>query len=518
MRNLIRDASVAGQVRSLFENGAAGTLADGELLERFATRGGDTAEAAFAALVERHGPMVLRACRSILRDPHRAQDAFQSTFLLLARRAGSLWVRDSIGPWLHSVACRVSSGVRAAEGRRIALERRAATLASRSTDEPGRNDLGPVLHEEIERLPDRLKAPVVLCYLEGLTHDQAADHLNCPVGTVRSRLARGRERLRRGLIRRGFAPPPSADPTHPPLAALPPAMAALAIHAARLASGRATVGPVARWLIFLSESVLKPMTIHPLKSAAAVLLATGAIAAGLGATSGQEPSKEAERQVAERRHEATEARFEALSAESRSLRLRVEELERRLETFESRGKASRPGGIDPRTLHKIRPRLNDTLVEKVFVSAGQSVKKGDPILEIRSAELGQARNDCQTSFVQWDHDHKYLEAREPLAKDSRITAMVWADTVNDEKKSRLNYLIARDRLEAFGMTPEAIDQFLEGLRDDRDQARNAIGNIPDISRMTFTSPIDGTVTEVEAEPGNFYDPKDLLMIIAAPKP
>jgi RNA polymerase sigma factor (sigma-70 family) len=511
LRNRTRAVAVAGQVRSLFDNGAAGTLADGELLERFATRVGDPAEAAFAALVERHGPMVLRACRAILRDPHLAQDAFQSTFLLLARRAGSLWVRDSIGPWLHSVACRVASGARAADARRHALERRAAARASRSTDEPSRDDLGPALHEEIERLPERLKAPVVLCYLEGLTHDQAADHLGCPVGTVRSRLARGRDRLRRGLTRRGLAPQPSTDPIFPTVPALPPAMAALAIRAARLASGRATVGPVARWLVFLSESVLKPMTIHPLKSA-------GAIATGLGATSGQEPNKEAERRVAERRYEVIEARFEALLAESRLLRLRVEELERKLEALDPTGKSARPAGTDPRTLHKVWVQLDNALVEKVHVSAGQAVKKGDPLLEFRSAELGEARNACRSSFVQWEHDHKYLVAREPLARDARITQILWADTVNSEKQSRLSYLLAREKLEAFGMTPEAIDQLLEGLSDNRDQARKAIRKNMDITRMTLTSPVDGTVTEVNAAPGNFYDRKDLLMIIAAPKP
>ena len=112
MKTHDRGAAVAGPLRDLLEGGAAGGLGDGELLGRFAGRDGQASESAFAALVDRHGPMVLRACRAILGDPHRAEDAFQATFLLLSRRAGSLWVRDSLAPWLHAVACRVAVGAR----------------------------------------------------------------------------------------------------------------------------------------------------------------------------------------------------------------------------------------------------------------------------------------------------------------------------------------------------------------------------------------------------------------------
>src|SRR5271167_2693435 len=104
-------------IRTLFNVGTVGGLTDGQLLERFAARGGETAELAFATLVERHGPMVLRVCRSVLRDPHEAQDAFQATFVVLVRRAGSLWVQNSLGPWLHQVAYRVASCDRSAAAR-----------------------------------------------------------------------------------------------------------------------------------------------------------------------------------------------------------------------------------------------------------------------------------------------------------------------------------------------------------------------------------------------------------------
>jgi RNA polymerase sigma factor (sigma-70 family) len=199
------DRDALGQIRILFGGGTTGGLTDGELLERFLAGDGQAAESAFAALVERHGPMVLRVARSMLRDPHDSEDAVQATFLVLARKAGSLRVVDSLGPWLHGVTCRVAARVRTAAIRRRSKERRAVE----DTPTPSRDradDLGSALDEEIGRLPDRYRAAVVLCLLEGLTQEQAAYRLGWPSGTVRSRLARGRELLRGRLIRRGLAP------------------------------------------------------------------------------------------------------------------------------------------------------------------------------------------------------------------------------------------------------------------------------------------------------------------------
>jgi cobalt-zinc-cadmium efflux system membrane fusion protein len=169
---------------------------------------------------------------------------------------------------------------------------------------------------------------------------------------------------------------------------------------------------------------------------------------------------------------------------------------------------------DQNTLNKVRPRFDNALVEKVFVSAGQSVKKGDPLLELRSAELGLAKNECRTNFVQWDHDLKYLTAREPLAKNGQITQIVWTDTVNDEKKSRLTYLVSREKLFTYGMTNEQIDKLLEGLSDDRKKAVEADDNTHDITRMTVISPIDGVVVERDAVPGNFYDQTNIMLTIS----
>jgi RNA polymerase sigma factor (sigma-70 family) len=190
----------------LFQEGTVGGLTDGQLLRRFAERHGESAELAFTVLIERHGPMVLRTCRAILRDAHEAHDAFQATFLVLTRRARVLWVRDSLGPWLHQVACRTALCARSAIHRRRRHEGEAAKLATWTVNEEPGDDLAEIIHQELNRLPETNRAAIVLCLIEGLTHEEAARGLGWPVGTVQSRLARGRERLRRRLALRGLAP------------------------------------------------------------------------------------------------------------------------------------------------------------------------------------------------------------------------------------------------------------------------------------------------------------------------
>ena len=194
------------QIDLAFNVGTVGGLSDAELVERFVARRDPTAEAAFTVLVRRHGPMVHRVCRAIVRDHHAAQDASQATFLVLARKAGSLRVGNSLGPWLHGVACRVAAKARAAATRRRAHEARVAGMTPTLVSDGLREDLGPMIHEEIARLPDRYRTPIILCDLEGRTYEEAARAMGRPVGTIKSRLARGREQLRGRMIRRGVAP------------------------------------------------------------------------------------------------------------------------------------------------------------------------------------------------------------------------------------------------------------------------------------------------------------------------
>src|SRR5262245_1252208 len=162
------------QLRAVLEVGAVGNLTDGALLERFIAGRGDAASsAAFAALVDRHGPMVLRVCRSVLRDEHEADDAAQVTFLVLARRAVAIRRCDALARWLFGVALRVAAKSREARVRRRRRERRGAAMRAEAfaSKAPGGEESWAELHDEIGRLAERLRGPVVLCGLEGLTHD-----------------------------------------------------------------------------------------------------------------------------------------------------------------------------------------------------------------------------------------------------------------------------------------------------------------------------------------------------------
>jgi RNA polymerase sigma factor (sigma-70 family) len=265
-------------LRTLFNVGAIGALTDGQLLERFTTGRGEARELAFAALVERHGPLVLRICRAVLQDDHAAHDAFQATFLALARKAGLLWARDSLAPWLHQVAYRAACHDRAARFRRRAHERASAALRPELTIPRDRDDmLEQVIHEEIDRLPHCYRVTVVLCDLEGRTHEQAARHLGCAVGTVKSRLARGRQKLRGRLIRRGVAPTTAVAAGHAASTARSAVPAALAESTVVYA---ATAGAVPLSIRAITEGVLLSMYLSKLKLVVTATAVVTALTAG----------------------------------------------------------------------------------------------------------------------------------------------------------------------------------------------------------------------------------------------
>lgn len=181
----------------------AARASDAHLLDRFVRQHDD---AAFELLVFRHGPMVLGVCRRPLRHAQDAEDAFQATFLTLARKAKSICKRASLGSWLYKVAYRVALQARETAASRAARESRVArATAVACADEPPDPDLRTALAEELAHLPEKYRAAVVLCYLQGKTHDEASRQLGCPKGTVAVRLMRAKERLRSRLERRGLA-------------------------------------------------------------------------------------------------------------------------------------------------------------------------------------------------------------------------------------------------------------------------------------------------------------------------
>ncbi len=297
---LRRNRSGPPALRMLFDAGTATGLTDGQLLERFATRGGDSAETAFAALVDRHGPMVWRVCRAILRDDHDAEDAFQATFLVLVRRAGSLWVRDSLGPWLHRVASRAAVRARVAAGRRRVAEREAIAMSDLDRDESVGEELIGLIHAEIDRLPDRFRMPVVLCDVEGRSYEEAARHLRCPVGTVKSRLARGRERLRGRLVRHGLAMPAgsslaSIDPGANPAAPVPLVRATIRAALRSTTGGAAESGVISTSVASIVRGISMAMFWQQMRGVMSVILAAvvAVVGAGLLVRAAVEPRAQA---------------------------------------------------------------------------------------------------------------------------------------------------------------------------------------------------------------------------------
>jgi RNA polymerase sigma factor (sigma-70 family) len=258
-----------------------------ELLDRFIA---DRDEAAFAALVERHAPMVLGVCRRVLRHAHDAEDACQATFLVFARKAASVRKRESLASWLHGVAYHVATRLKRDLARRGAREalRPEAAQADVAVEACWR-ELRGLLDDELARLPARYRSPLVLCYLEGRTRDEAAQQLGWSLTTFRGRLERGRERLRARLIRRGLTLSAAlfagALGESSASAAPPPAFVVRTVKAALLyAAGRAAPDGFSVQAVALAEGVLKTMLLSKLKFVTAALVALavlGASAAGL---------------------------------------------------------------------------------------------------------------------------------------------------------------------------------------------------------------------------------------------
>jgi RNA polymerase sigma factor (sigma-70 family) len=278
---------VVQQIVSLFDVGSVAGLSDRQLIERFVNHRDPGGEAAFAALVARHGPMVTGVCRQILCDLHQAEDAFQAVFLVLARKAGSIQNPDLLGNWLYGVALRTARKAKVRLARQHKNERNhALSGASLESNVPaGRSAIdreqAELLHDEIERLPSDFRLPIVLCYFEGLPLDEAAQRLRWREGTLRSRLARARDKLRRGLKRRGIVLPASALSTvlgaRPVSAAISSPFCAVTTRAAVDFAAKAAAGGTAS---ALANEVLRSMLVHKLKLTVLALLFLGAIASG----------------------------------------------------------------------------------------------------------------------------------------------------------------------------------------------------------------------------------------------
>ena len=264
----------------------AGGLSDGQLLDCFLAR---RDEAAFEAMVRRHGPMVLGVCRRVLRDEHDAEDAFQAAFLVLVRKAASIQPRGLVGNWLYGVAYRTALEARGILARRRAKERQVSAMPEKAAplgETDADPDIRPILDEELNRLPAKYRVPVVLCELEGRSRKDVASLLRIPEGTLSSRLATARRMLAGRLSRRGLGVSAMTMTTclaqQASAAVVPTPLVTATVQAATHFAAGAAATAISTNVLLVTEGVLKAMFLSKVKTVTAVFALMAILGGGLG--------------------------------------------------------------------------------------------------------------------------------------------------------------------------------------------------------------------------------------------
>lgn len=275
-----------------------GSLTDGQLLERFVTR---REEAAFNALVRRHAALVWGVCRRVLGRDHDAEDAFQATFLVLVRKGATVWRREQIGPWLYGVAYRTALKARTLAARRRVKE--AHMLRPVTQPEESWNDLRPLIDGELNRLPEKYRAALVLCDLEGKSRKEAARTLGWREGTLSGRLARARALLAQRLSRRGVTLSAAALVLflgeHATAAEVPTSLVQRTVRTGLLlAAGKSLASILSSQTVLITEGVIQAMWWSKVRTVIAVLLGMAVLGTGVAVFAQQTPGSEAAEPVA----------------------------------------------------------------------------------------------------------------------------------------------------------------------------------------------------------------------------
>ncbi len=352
--------------RTLHEAGSVAGLSDGMLLERFAGRRDDAAEVAFAALVARHGPMVRRVCRGLLDASHDAEDAFQATFLVLARKAGVIQSPDRLANWLYGTAYRASRKLRVQSARRRKHEAASVALAaSGESDDSTLGDETQGVLEEVARLPEPYRTVVVLCVFEGLSQDEAARRLGYSDRTLRRHWVRARDLLRARLTRRGLAPAivtaASALTPEPVAAALPEATVAATARAGMKFAVKGSLisaGMVSASVIRLAEGVIQAMMWTKLKAMAiaAGLLLTLGVGTSVGVGLASSSSGPADDVIVARSKETNSTSEPSPAEQYRALVKRYEDA---LAVYQEAAKASRSPEETAKIYERVGPFPKD---------------------------------------------------------------------------------------------------------------------------------------------------------------
>lgn len=390
------------------------SLGDRELLRRFVE---ERDEAAFATLVERHGPLVLGVCRRTLRNEQDAEDVLQATFLVLVRKAGSISRQDAVGSWLYGVAHRLALKVRAQTARWQAAQEKYAAEATRptATDSLSVAESQRLLDEELQCLPEKYRAPILLCCLEGKSRDEAARELGWAAGAVKIRLERGRDLLRRRLARRGLTLSTALFTTllatDAVAATLPVRLVANLVEVGmKFAAGQSLTGLVPASVHTLAQGMLQAMAAAKLKAAASIVLLVGVLGAGAGAFTYMRLGR-----ISETPHElpSNEFAFGRPRAQSLSEPAAVEE---------TRPESSLPAPV-PASAEKSDPRPESRTAAGVI----RSVQGDRQALTVRIQEM-------DTTYPLASEVRVFIDGREARLDDLRAAYRVKITLTEDEKQ------------------------------------------------------------------------------------
>ncbi len=474
--------AVVRYLRQLVGSAGDSTASDAELLERYVHHRDETA---FELLLWRHGALVFNVCRRILSSEPDAEDAFQATFLAFVRKASSISRRASVASWLYKVAYRVALEAREKAKKTAVVEKAGGEmLAVQPASDPSWSDVRPILDEELSRLPERLRRPLVLCYLEGKSNEEAAKELGCRLGTIYSRLSRGREMLRQRLLRRGVTLS---------VAGLSAALAAHAIEAAPMVSlvrsaARAALAfadpsatvAVSPRVTALAEGVLRTMFVTKLKIVAVMLLVVSLAAGGGVLTHGwtaapqSEPNAEdaAPKQKDDRKKDAEPIAVKAVKPKRGGLELTDR----------------RPAEILAAQQQQVVP-LVAGIIKEVLVDIGDCVKKGQTLIALDAPLLAKEVEEAEAS----------LELAAAQANEAAAIVENAREKLSQKLGGRSEVARAQAALKVAKARMKVAQVALEKARIQGSYTR-------------LTAACDGVVTRRTADAGNFVQSSDSRLL------
>jgi RND family efflux transporter MFP subunit len=492
-------------------------LSDADLLERYVRQ---RDEAAFELLLWRHGVLVLNVCRRILHREADAEDAFQATFLAFVRKAPSIVRHGSVASWLYKVAYRVALEARARARKTAARERAGGeSLAIQSESNSLWDELRPILDEELTRLPERLRRPFILCYLEGKTNDEAARELGCPAGTIYSRLARGRDVLRRRLLRRGVtlsvATLSAALTDYAAEAAPAIPMVRAAVAAARSFAGLPSGGPISPRATTLAEGVLRSMFVTKVKMVALVVFVASVLAVGgilsHGLTAAPQPEAKAE--------DPPPKQKKAGKPDAKPIAVKVVK-----PTPGGLARTSRQmGEVMAAQQQRLVPLISGT-VQEVNVDIGDPVKKGQTLIVFDAPlvrkELEQAMAAVKMAEAQAEEAEALVTTAQADVEFAKAGLAKAEALTRKGDAPRAEILAAHAEVAAakadvqvkIGKLAHA-KAALKAARANMDVSQVAVDKTRIQESFTrITAAFDGVVTRRTADPGNFVQASDSRLL------